>query len=503
MDVVLLNGGIVSLGTLLSRSIGPYKIAHWIRKKGHSCQVIDFVDRHNTERMYAVLKKFITQDTLILGISTTFICEHINKYEKGINYGSLPTPVVDSIKQIKTEFPKLKVVLGGFMSQKINGHGIIDCTIMSYKEAAEDIFLEYLEYLKLKTPAPLGELSFPDFSEADRARMMYTRARNPTYNIEVDDFKFTVQDCILPGEPLPLDISRGCIFACRFCQHPNLGKKKLDYIRGMQHIEQELIYNYETFGTDKYYLLDDTFNDTVYKMQEFYNMTQRLPFKIRYVGYLRADLIDRFPDMAYLLQESGSFGAFFGIESLHPEASKVIAKGWSGSHAREYIPKLYHDIWKGKIPVHTSFIVGLPKETPASIQSTVDWFIENKLHSAVFNILNLWSEKNRNSRNSIRSEFEKNCEKYGFTFITSPKSGAEIWKNDIWDKDSATIVAIDAKNQLAGISRTPMWRGPGLLWYGFSEEQVLNTPESQWDWKAISNTTDRLIDQYYAQLLSL
>jgi radical SAM superfamily enzyme YgiQ (UPF0313 family) len=271
----------------------------------------------------------------------------------------------------------------------------------------------------------------------------------------------------------------------------------------MQHIEQELIYNYETFGTDKYYLLDDTFNDTVYKMQEFYNMTQRLPFKIRYVGYIRADLIDRFPDMAYLLQESGSFGAFFGIESLHPEASKVIAKGWSGSHAREYIPKLYHDIWKGQIPVHTSFIVGLPKETPASIQSTVDWFIENKLHSAVFNILNLWSENNRNSRNSIRSEFEKNCEKYGFTFITSPKSGAEIWKNDIWDKDSATIVAIDAKNQLAGISRTPMWRGPGLLWYGFSEEQVLNTPESQWDWKAISSTTDRLIDQYYAQLLSL
>ena len=183
---------------------------------------------------------------------------------------------------------------------------------------------------------------------------------------------------ILPGEPLPLEVSRGCIFACRFCQLPHLGKKKLDYIRGMNYIEDELNYNYETFGTKNYYILDDTFNDTEIKLKAFYDMSHRLPFDLNYSAYVRADLVHRFPDMAYLLKDSGMSGVFHGIESFHPSASVLLGKGWSGKHGKEFLPKLYHDVWNREVAQHLSFIVGITGDTLENVWDTAKWFVDNE-----------------------------------------------------------------------------------------------------------------------------
>jgi radical SAM superfamily enzyme YgiQ (UPF0313 family) len=294
------------------------------------------------------------------------------------------------------------------------------------------------------------------------------------YNIETDDFKFSENDCILPGEPLPLDVSRGCIFACRFCQYPHIGKKKLDYIRGMSYIEEELLYNYEKFGTTRYYILDDTFNDTEYKMKEFYTMTQRLPFEITFTAYARADLIQRFPDTAYMLQESGASGMFFGIESLHPDASKIVGKGWSGQHAKQFVPSVYHDIWKKQILVHTNFIVGLPKEPLSSIQSTVDWYIQNDLHSIEFAMLTINGPDINSSKYTIESEFDKNYQKYGFEFYYSTKHKKMLWKNDCWDAYDAYHATKDFSEQVKPYRRTHAWLSQGMMWAGHSIQDLRN-----------------------------
>jgi hypothetical protein len=502
MDVIFWNGGIK--WEAITRYIGPYKIAHWVRKHGYDAQVIDFTDRLTEDQLYSATKKFITPSTRILAMSTTFMANNVYLWSNGV-WGKIPEHCLNVIKRIKKEYPNIKMVIGGFASDRVAGWGVVDATIMSYTTATEDIFLEYLDHLTKGTPPPHGQLIFPNWgSDKRKHRMLYDRARNPKYNIEVDDFKWTTNDVIMEGEPLPLDVSRGCIFACRFCQYPHLGKKKLDYIRGMQYLEDELMYNYENFGTTNYYMLDDTFNDTEFKMQEFYNMTQRLPFKIKYSAYLRADLIHRFPNMAPLLEESGLFGAYHGIETFHPSASKLVGKGWSGTHAKEYIPELFHNIWGGKIPMHTNFIVGFTGDTPENVIDTAQWFLDNKLHSIQFNTLGLYGPGNDKSRYTIQSEFDKNAEKYGFRF-TSEKTinGNVIWENDNWTLGTAYHTAQQATEMIKNVKKVNPWIVQSALWYGISNEEIFNVPYVDYPKEFFQQASHNLCQKYYAGLMAL
>lgn len=484
------------------RYIGPYKIAHWLRKHGYNCQVIDFVTKMTEEQLYKLTKKFVTQETLMIGVSTTFMCikEHTNT--KTGKKQKLPEHVIGVLTKIRQEFPKLRVVLGGHGAELIDGHGVIDAAVTSYKGASEDVILEYVDALKKNTPYPHSTLIAP-LSERDHPAPMrphFFLAKNPKYNIELDDFRFHSSDNILTGEPLPLDISRGCIFKCRFCQFQHLGKKKLDYIRDMELIESELLYNYKNFGTTSYYVLDDTFNDTEIKLKSFLDMTKRLPFRISFVAYARADLIHRFPDMAYMLQESGMTGVAHGIESLHPHASKVIGKSWSGKYARDFIPKLYHDIWKNKVSMHTNFIVGLPGESPEHIMSTVDWFKENDLCSINFTGLYVCGPGNKQPQD-VLSEFDKNAEQYGFTWGEyDPVLKTQSWTNDYWTNYTAVEFEGILNERAHAYRRMTPWLIHELKWLGHSKESLFNDRIIDMEFIGSSVERQQRFLQYYHSL---
>jgi hypothetical protein len=501
MDTVFWNGGIA--WETLSRYIGPYKVSHWIKKAGYTSQVIDFVDDLSEIHLRKATFKFVTANTKVLAISMTFISNNLYKWESG-NPARIPEKCVKILREVKAKYPKIKIVLGGYMSDRVSGWNIADATIMSYTTASEDIFVEYLDYLTKGTPAPFGKLILPNFGKfLSKHRTHYYQAREPKYNIEIDDFKFVKEDAILQGEPLPLDISRGCIFACKFCQYPHLGKKKLDYIRGMEYIKAELLYNYENFGTTRYFILDDTFNDTEVKLQAFYDIVQSLPFKITYSAYLRADLIYRFPNMAYLLQESGLYGAYHGIESLHPVASKLVGKAWSGTHAKDWIPELYHNIWKKQVPMHTNFIVGITGDTEDSVRNTADWFIENDLHSIQFNTLGLFGPGNDSSRYTVQSEFDKNSEKYGYTFTSNETEQYRSWKTDNWTTESAAALAAKVTKRIKPHKKLNTWATQSLLWYGNSKEYIETTPHVDIHWNYIKDQTSMLLDTYFKKLMAI
>ena len=490
-----------------TRYIGPYKIAHWIRKKNHTAQIIDFITLVDEEFLFNVTKKFITTETKILAISTTFLCNRYYTWADGSRQ-RVPEHVINVLRLIKKLYPTINIVIGGYMSDRLLFDNLADATIMSYTTASEDIFLEYLEHLKLNTPLPLGKLtySYMGIPHSKHCRIVYDTARNPTYNIETDDFRFIHQDIILWGEALPMDMSRGCIFACRFCQYPHLGKGKLDYTRSMEMIRDEMIYNYENFGTTFYMALDDTFNDTEIKMRNFNNMVATLPFKINYSAYLRADLIDRFPDTAYMLKESGLWGAYHGIESLHPYASNLLGKAWSGKKAKEFIPKLFHDIWKHEVPLFLNFIIGLPKETEADVLNTIDWFKQNKLHGIDFGYLGLYGPSNNLSPWVILSEFDRNAEKYGFTFDKSIPAGESSvgWRNETWTTETAMKFTNQIiKPQVRDITHIGSWNMGPLLFLGYDKETLMNTKVKNFDWSKTDMLNQSKFDEYFVKLLAL
>jgi len=458
--------------------------------------VIDFVEDMPEETLYTVTKRFINKKTLVLGISTTFFIDNGHTKRNGL---WITDAMINVIKKIKQEYPDIKIVSGGQMAEKLPSLGIIDATIMSYTTASEEILLEYLNHLSRGGDPPESEPNIDGRID----RPIYNKAKNPIYNIEVDDFMWSKQDAILFGEPLPLDLSRGCIFACKFCQFPHIGKKKLDYIRGMDYVKEELIHNYKNFGTTSYFLLDDTFNDTETKVKAFHSMVKSLPFKINFTTYLRADLIHRFPDTAYYLKDTGLYGAFFGIESLHPSASKLVGKAWSGKHGREYIPKLYHDIWNKKVPIHTNFIVGITGEPIESVYNTADWFIQNELHSIYFERLAIFGLGNDKAF-SIKSEFDRNTEKYGYTILETPNNIIfPNWKNDIWTRESGTFHKSELNKKVNPYNKIGVWGIPTLMWYGISKEEIENKVRKDFDNTFFFDIHQQKMNEYIKTLLTL
>jgi len=199
--------------------------------------------------------------------------------------------------------------------------------------------------------------------------------------------------------------------------------------------------------------------------------------------------------MPHLLAESGLVGAMFGLESLHPYASNLVGKGWSGRKAREYIPYLCHDVWKGQIVQQLSMIVGLPQETKEDLLSTFDWFKQNKLHNADAKQLKIFKNPG-----SMASEFEKNPEKYGFTFDHKGR-----WVNETWTSMEAySFSENELQPKYKEIQISGCWFVPLALGLGYSREKILTTKQNEAYKKfdiaahAIQNAMT-----YYQRLMSL
>lgn len=496
MDVILLSGNSPQRSVFLQRNIGAYKLAYYLRKNNLSCQVIEYIAYLNSEQIYLAMKKFITDSTSVIGLSTSFISSDYYRHSDGRSY-KLPERIIIALRQIKLEHPTIKIVMGGYNSDVIPNFGVFDAVLMSYQLSNDDLLLEYVRDVKSNEINLTPQKTLKPITQYCKEIPFYTTPKNIIYNIESDDFKFSKQDVILPNEPLPLDMSKGCIFSCKFCRFLFLGKTKLDYIRNMELIKEELFYNYNTFGTTTYYMLDDTFNDTEWKLTEFHKVVSSLPFKINFVAYIRADLIHRFPQTAAILQESGLIGAQHGIETLHVDASKMIGKAWSGKHAREFIPHLYHNLWNNKINQHMSFIVGFPQESKQDIFDTIKWFVDNELDSSMFFPLNI-----RKVPGIASSEFDRNSQKYGFSWIQNHK-GEEEWINDQWSYSSASEFSEIIKTEVRKYNRANSWDIPGFLWYGHSKTDVLTKKYKEYDISLINQKTKIFLQLYYEKLMSL
>lgn len=59
------------------------------------------------------------------------------------------------------------------------------------------------------------------------------------YDTEACDHVWHPRDCVQPGEALPLEMARGCIFKCKFCRYPFIGKSKNDFSRRIELVRDE------------------------------------------------------------------------------------------------------------------------------------------------------------------------------------------------------------------------------------------------------------------------
>ena len=479
-DLVILTN---TAGPVWQRSIGAYQVASHCRQNGFSCQVIDFTDMFNPQELLSLLDKFVDQHTLALGISTSFFENETTK-KKFISANRtfdnvIPQYIRQIIQTLKQKFPKLKIFAGGAQSYQLAHDTLFDAVFHGYSEQS---VLEYLQACgtgKKRIWPQQGSVQVIDGAHAH-------------FDIQQMSHCWEHNDCILPKETLPIEISRGCIFKCKFCAYPLNGKKKFDYLRDPEYIVDEIQKNYEQFGTTNYFFTDDTFNDSTYKLERLHKAIGKLSFDIKFVTYLRLDLIYNHPEQIALLYEMGLGSAFFGIETLNHRTGKTIGKGLHPNKVKDFLVELHDNHWKTQIPITCSFIIGLPYETRESVQSTHAWCQQSPIND-------VWFPLFIRSDTHFKSEFDLNFQEYGYNIDSDSH-----WSNEFFTYQSALSLAEEFNSRgLYGQNTPSTWFLFALLSYGYSIEDLKHIAAKDLPWRQYARDKKRLFEIYKGLINSL
>jgi hypothetical protein len=459
------------------RSIGAYQVASHVRKFGIQSQVIDFIDLFKIDELEEIITSLISNETLSIGISTTFFSNRETKGKFISSKRNSNLIISENLRQlllkIKKKFPKIKIMGGGANSYLLENDDLFDVVFHGYSEQS---VVEWLLELKDKVPKRIY---------LQKNKQIIIDGKLGKFDINKLDHRWDKKDFVLEGETLPIEISRGCIFKCNFCSYPLNGKKKFDYLRDPELIKDELIYNYENFGTTNYFFTDDTFNDSTLKLELLHKAITSLPFKIKFVTYLRLDLLNAHKEQIPLLKEMGLGSSFFGIETLNHESGKCIGKGMNPETAKSFLLDLYYNHWNEEIPFTCSFIIGLPGENLESINQTYSW-----LTNTPFN--GLWYPLYIKTNGHYKSDFDLNYSNYGYKLDSNNE-----WYTDIMNYKDALSLAEEFNSVGLYNENTPSsWFLFGLLSYGFNIDEIKNVKTKDFHWPSILLKRYKLFRQY-------
>jgi radical SAM superfamily enzyme YgiQ (UPF0313 family) len=425
-------------------TLGPYKVAHSLRKFGYSCLVVNHLSDFSYDELTNLIDQSIDSSTFLIGFSTNFL--------KSIEVARVPgepTPpypplnngiVFPQGKQfenqivsyIKQKNSKIKIVVGGTRATPHYNNKNADYVCVGYSESSIVNLANHIttgEEL-IKAHRNIWGINIID----DRTASDYDFANGDMVWDDVD---------IVNHKCLPIEIGRGCIFQCKFCSYPMNGKKVLDFVKRADILEKELQHNYDLYRITNYQIVDDTFNDHEQKLSTIQELVSRLSFKPKFWAYIRLDLLHTRPATIQQMYDIGIRGCYFGIESLNPKTAKLIGKGYDFSKSVEtirYIRETYPDV-----SMHGSFIIGLPHESVEQVTETLNRLITQDvpLHSWIFHPLHIEEA----SQMSFASEFSKNYQQYGYTKKGNISPVAVDWENEYMDSSTAISLAQDFMEQ--------------------------------------------------------
>lgn len=432
--------GVIGFG----RYAGAYRIATELRLHGYSTQVIEFLADMTLIDFQNICDKYIDNDSLFVGFSTTLLIKktksnsesRLDRSKENKHSGHLPHDN-DYCQQIfsifKNKNPRLKIVLGGARTNKTNLPGV-DYWFWGLADTSIIAFADFLKKnIPIKThPVQYGEaISHTDY---------------PVHNYRTSKIIWEDNDYIFENEHLPIEIDRGCIYRCAFCANP-LHKRPGEYAKDPYVVYEELLYNYEKFGTTGYMFCDDTFNDSNEKVKVYHQLFQKLPFKLEWTGYGRVDCIATHEEQIELLLESGVRAILFGIETFSPYTTKYVGKGLQPEKMKDTLYRI-KEKWGNEVIITGSFIIGLPEESEDSIWSTVEWLKRKDcpLDDVIFSPLNIRTLSD--NPNAPLSRIAKNPLKYGYKMSpiqtgTGISSDGPQWENQFMNKKHAETLARD------------------------------------------------------------
>lgn len=380
------------------RTLGAYRVAQALKDAGYTVQVIDWLSSWHKHTLLPILDLTISKDTLWVGFSSTFMVSNRQQpTPRAQMYSQSPVDIDWLFDQIKQR-SNAKIVYGGAYAHLYDYDTCIDTYITGYADVS---VVAYTDDLRMGKPTPkkIDSLTYPE----------------PSVNaISVDwtDPSF----CLLPNEAVPIELARGCIFKCKFCNYPLIGKRKGTYQRPVEQIHDQMLGVYKASGNTRFYFTDDTFNDDQTRLAELHAMFKTLPFRPQFSCFLRLDLIERWPETADLLLDMGLTGCFFGIETINHKSGLAIGKGLEPKRIKQELERL-RTLWGSRVLITLGLILGLPYDTESYFQELEAWVSDPSCPADHFSINTLWigppAPEGAGQKDGF-SEFNLNLDAYGY-----------------------------------------------------------------------------------------
>jgi hypothetical protein len=422
-----------------TRPVGPYRVATVLREHGWTTDVLEWASRWTDEQLQEFCKKTISRNTVFVGFAYFYTFWDI-KFDMLITW-------------IREKYPHIKIIVGGQSRPLGSITAKVDYYIFGYGESA------ILELAKSFVGNTRPEFLKLQQSWLSKGKKVIDAIHDyPAYPLKSLMVTYDKTDYLESWEWPTIEFSRGCKFQCAYCNFPIIGVKG-DYTRDADDYQSHVQSLYDDYGIDHYYVADETFNDRTEKIIKFADATKKLSFKPFMTGFIRADLLVSRPGDKEHLARLGLLGHYYGVETFHHKAAKLIGKGMNPDRLKDglidiknYFQTHGQNRYRGLI----ALIVGLPTETQESVLSSYKWLEKNWQGQAVETYP---LEIPTNEFTDKLSTIGKDWKKWGYEeqsvfhntddIVDDRKinalqiTGSLNWKNDQMDYDTAKKIAHD------------------------------------------------------------
>lgn len=340
-------------GTLENESIGTLQLATILTSNRIRCRVVPFwsigtLDNF-TEFLQNTLELMKVEQPKIVSFYTRCDTYHI---------------VLRMAQYIKRTYPHIYIVCGGPQSDITAEDTICQIPWVDFVCCGEGETTIYPFFASLLQGQPDCSIAGLVYREGNEVKKNLRPAFIPDLDtLPPIDYSLTDNNQT-SDRAFPIDVGRGCPFACTFCSTKTFWGRKYR-LKSPQRIVEEMQQVHKKYGKTYFNLSHDMFTMNRKKVIEVCNLIKQLDFPVEWGCSARTDCVDR--ELIDIMVDSGLQGIYFGIETGSPRMQKLINKNLKLDHA---VDLMEYMVSKGLKPV-ASFIYGFPEETEEDLSQTM------------------------------------------------------------------------------------------------------------------------------------
>ncbi|MFQ5963085.1 MAG: B12-binding domain-containing radical SAM protein [Candidatus Scalinduaceae bacterium] len=163
-----------------------------------------------------------------------------------------------------------------------------------------------------------------------------------------------------------METSRGCVYSCIYCNKSVFGNNFR--VKSPERVVDEMEFMLQS-GFREIWIADDMFSTNINRAKSICDLIIKRELKFPWALFngIRVDFVDE--ELCYKMKKSGCYYVSVGVESGNQKVLDSTDKRITLEQVRE----AFRHLRKAHIMIQAYFMFGLPQDTEASMQDTIDF----------------------------------------------------------------------------------------------------------------------------------